>query len=54
MKTKKPWTTLKINLTIESDENGDVWQVNVNDGYKSISYDDYVPTLKELLEDFDY
>ena len=50
----KAWETIEIKVTIKSDENGQVWDINFSDGYRSISYDNYMPTIKEVLEDFDY
>ena len=52
MKTKRIWECIHLNLTIQSDDNNEIFDININNGYKSISYDD-MPTLKEILEDFD-
>ena len=53
-KCRKAWTVLKLNLTIQTDEKGYVWDINVNDGYRSCSYDNCMPTLEEIIEEFDY
>lgn len=53
MKTSKEWACIKLNLTIQSDDKGEIFDININDGYRSVSYDK-MPTLKEVLNDFDY
>lgn len=53
IKTRKSFEVLKLNLTIQSDENNKIFDININDGCKSVSYDD-IPTLKEIIEIFDY
>ena len=52
MKTKKGWACIHLNLTIQSDENGNIFDININNGYRSVSYET-LPSLKEILEDFD-
>jgi len=52
-KTKKEFTVLEIRLTIQTDENGEVWDVNLYDGLNSVSYGDYLPSLDEIIEEFD-
>ena len=55
IKTKTPYKVLRISLTIQTDENGEIFDVNLSDGYKSISYDgEYLPPLEKIVKDFDY
>lgn len=48
----KAFDVIKLRVTIQTDENGEVFDVNITDGYRSISYAETMPTLKEILEDF--
>lgn len=53
-KLSKAWATLSLTLTIQGDDEGNIIDVNINDGINSISYDgDYLPTLQELINEFD-
>lgn len=52
MRTKKEWATIRLTLTIESDDNKDIYNINLSDGNQSISFDE-MPSLKTILEDFD-
>ena len=52
IKTKKPFECLHLNLTIQSDDNGNIFDININNGYKSVSYET-MPTLKQIVEEFE-
>lgn len=54
MKTKKEWACIDLKISIMSDENKDVFEISVTNGYRGVSYGEQMPTLKEILEDFDY
>lgn len=56
-KLSKPWQEIKVIITIKGDDKGNIWEIHLQDypyPLKSIAYDgDYLPSLEEILEDFD-